>query len=360
MKTSAIVFFLLVSLVLISASFNSSIPDRFAGQAGDSIKFSVPANFPKPVYDFKDNKVTKNGFNLGRLLFYDPLISKDKTISCANCHQAFAAFANLDHAVSHGVDDCMGSRNTPPLFNLAWQREFMWDGGVHHLEVSPLNAMTNSCEMATDLITIVDRLKATAKYPPLFKKAFGTPEINSQRTFRALAQFTSMLVSANSKYDKHIRKESGGVLDKNEQAGYALFKKNCNSCNTEPLFTDLTYRSNGLDLVPENNGRDSITHLQHDRGKFRVPSLRNIELTGPYMHDGRFETLNEVLQHYNSGVKGNANLDPILHQHDIYGIRLTPAEQSQLIAFLKSLTDRDFVNDKRFQAPLAYNTDNLQ
>ncbi|RKR80579.1 cytochrome c peroxidase [Mucilaginibacter gracilis] len=351
MKAKGIVFLVLLIFIMVSTAFNYGFKGINYSIAADSVRFAVPANFPKPVYDFKDNPVTSNGFKLGRILFYDPIISKDKSISCANCHQSFAAFANLDHAVSHGVDECLGTRNAPPLFNLAWQKEFMWDGGVHHIEVSPMNAMTNPCEMATDLNTIVSRLQETNAYAPLFKAAFGTTEINSQRTFRALAQFTSMLVSANSKYDKYIRKEKGGDFTAEEIAGYALFKQKCSTCHQEPLFTDLAYRSNGLDLKPEDIGRDSITHLETDRGKFRVPSLRNVELTSPYMHDGRFETLKEVLAHYNSGVKPTANLDPLLHQNNVYGIRLTTLEQSQLIAFLKTLTDRDFVNDKRFQAP---------
>ncbi len=351
MKAKLVVIWGLLVFVIGSTAFNYASKRRFYNFPADSISFKVPSNFPKPVYDFKDNPVTANGFKLGRILFYDPLLSKDKSISCANCHQSFAAFANLDHAVSHGTDECLGTRNAPPLFNLAWQKEFMWDGGVHHIEVSPMNAMTNPCEMATDLNTITKRLQQTEPYPALFKAAFGSTEINSQRAFRALAQFTSMLVSANSKYDKYIRKEAGGDFTAEETAGYELFKQKCSTCHQEPLFTDLTYRSNGLDLKPDDIGRDSITHLETDRGKFRVPSLRNIELTKPYMHDGRFSTLKEVLQHYDAGVKPAANLDPALHQNNIYGIKLTTVEQRQLTAFLKTLTDPDFINDKRFQSP---------
>ncbi|WPU91752.1 cytochrome c peroxidase [Mucilaginibacter sabulilitoris] len=351
MKVKITVILVLLTFIVICTAFDNGFKGINYGVVADSVRFAVPANFPKPVYDFKDNPVTGNGFKLGRILFYDPLLSKDKSISCANCHQSFAAFANLDHAVSHGVDECLGTRNAPPLFNLAWQKEFMWDGGVHHIEVSPMNAMTNPCEMATDLNTIVSRLQETKAYSALFKAAFGTAEINSQRVFRAMAQFTSMLVSANSKYDKYIRHEAGGTFTSDETAGYALFKTHCSTCHQEPLFTDLTYRSNGLDLRSEDIGRDSITHLETDRGKFRVPSLRNVELTSPYMHDGRFDDLKQVLEHYNSGVKNTANLDPDLHKAGILGIRLNMKEQSQLIAFLKTLTDTAFANDKRFQTP---------
>ena len=351
MKAKVIVFLVLLTFIVICTAFNYGFQGINYGVNPDSVRFAVPANFPKPIYDFKDNPVTSNGFKLGRILFYDPLLSKDKSISCANCHQSFAAFANLDHAVSHGVDECLGTRNAPPLFNLAWQKEFMWDGGVHHIEISPMNAMTNPCEMATDLNTIVNRLQETKIYGSLFKAAFGTDEINSQRVFRAMAQFTSMLVSANSKYDEYVRHEAGGIFTADEKAGYALFKSNCSTCHQEPLFTDLSYRNNGLDLKSEDIGRDSITHRETDRGEFRVPSLRNIELTSPYMHDGRFDDLKQVLEHYNSGVKNTANLDSELHKAGTLGLRLNTKEQSQLIAFFKTLTDTAFVNDKRFQAP---------
>lgn len=349
MKAKTLVFSVLLVFIIGNSAFQQVKKGSNFTSISDSIRFIVPSNFPKPVYDFKDNPLTNNGFNLGRTLFYDPILSKDNSISCANCHQSFAAFANLDHAVSHGVDECQGTRNAPALFNLAWQKEFMWDGGVKHIEVSPLNALTNPCEMANDLNAITVRLKESKTYPILFNAAFGNKEINSQKMLRALAQFTSMLVSANSKYDKHIRHEAGGNFTDEEDAGYNLFKKHCSACHQEPLFTDLSYRSNGLDLNPEDNGRDSITHIRSDKGKFRVPSLRNAELTAPYMHDGRFTTLKQVMEHYNSGVKNNENLDPILHQNNTYGIRLNDKEQNQIIAFIKTLTDKDFINDKRFQ-----------
>ncbi len=313
-----------------------------------NLKFVVPSNFPKPVYQFENNTVTNDGFELGHKLFFEDALSINNSVNCGTCHQPFAAFANLDHSVSHGVDNCFGTRNTPPLFNLAWQQEFMWDGGVHHIEVSGLNALTNPCEMANSLDNIVRTLSKKSPYPELFKKAFGTTEINSQRIFRALTQFTGMMVSSTSKYDKYIRKESGGSFTADELSGYNLFKQKCASCHSEPLFTDRTYRSNGLDLVSKDIGRDSITQTGTDRGKFRVPSLRNIELTRPYMHDGRFYTLEEVLSHYNSGVKNHPNLDLELKKGSSLGIGLTKVEQGFIISFLKTLTDHEFIQDKRF------------
>lgn len=305
------------------------------------ITFSIPSNFPAPAYNFEENTLTNAGFALGKKLFYDARLSADKSVSCGSCHQQFAGFANLDHKVSHGVDNCLGKRNAPPLFNLAWQRSFFWDGGVKNLETAPLNAITDVCEFKSDIQTINNFLKNTSPYPDLFKEAFGSAEINSQRILKAMTQFMGVLVSGNSKYDKVIRKENGFVFTPNEQAGYNLFKEKCASCHAEPLFTDFSYRNNGLDLVSADEGRSHITGLQTDYGKFRVPTLRNIEYTGPYMHDGRFYSLDEVLEHYNAGIKAAENLDPLLKN----GIQLSTAEKDQIKAFLKTLTDNEFIKN---------------
>ncbi|WP_276346362.1 cytochrome c peroxidase [Daejeonella sp. JGW-45] len=312
------------------------------------LRFVVPSNFPEAVYKFENNTVGQAGFELGRHLFFEDALSIDNSVNCGTCHQQFAAFANLDHSVSHGVNDCFGTRNAPPLFNLAWQKEFMWDGGVNHIEVSGLNALVDPCEMANSLDNITSTLSKKQPYPDLFKKAFGTPEINSQRIFRALTQFTAMMVSATSKYDKHIRKEVGGEFTAAEQAGYILFRDKCSKCHSEPLFTDLSYRSNGLDQDPKENGREKISRQASDQGKFKVPSLRNVELTRPYMHDGRFFSLEDVLEHYNSGVMDHINLDPELKKDPVRGIALSKTEQQQIISFLKTLTDNEFIRDKRF------------
>ncbi len=304
------------------------------------IAFTIPSNFPAPTYNFEDNKLTNAGFALGKKLFYDARLSADKSVSCGSCHQQFAAFANLDHKVSHGVNNCQGKRNAPPLFNLAWQKAFFWDGGVKNIETSPLNAITDTCEMGTDIATIITFLKNTAPYPELFKKAFGSTEINSQLILKSITQFTAVLVSGNSKYDKVMRKE-GAVFTTDELAGYNVFKEKCSSCHTEPFFTDFSYRSNGLDVVSLDEGRSHITGLNSDFGTFRVPTLRNIEYTFPYMHDGRFYSLDEVLEHYNSGVKASANLDVKLKN----GIKLSSTEKEQIKAFLKTLTDNEFIKN---------------
>ncbi|MCX2430061.1 cytochrome-c peroxidase [Pedobacter sp. GR22-10] len=308
------------------------------------VTFSIPSNFPAPAYHFEQNKISNAGFALGKKLFYDARLSADKSVSCGSCHQQFAAFANLDHKVSHGVKNCQGKRNAPPLFNLAWQKAFFWDGGVKNIETSPLNAITDACEMGTDIQTIITFLKSTAPYPEMFKQAFGTNEISSQLLLKSLTQFTGVLVSGNSKYDQVIRKEAGVSFTAEEQSGYMLFKKKCSSCHAEPFFTDFSYRNNGLDLVSSDEGRSHITGVLADFGTFRIPSLRNIEYTGPYMHDGRFYSLDEVLEHYNSGIKAAENLDPSLKN----GIQLNGTDKAQIKAFLKTLTDNEFIKNKLY------------
>lgn len=312
------------------------------------IKFEQPANFPSPFYQFEGNPLTMPGFELGKKLFYDVRLSADKSVSCGSCHQQFAAFANLDHDVSHGVNNCLGKRNAPVLFNLVWQKEFFWDGGAKNLEVSPLNAISAPCEMGTDLNTIITFLNQTSPYPQMFKAAFGNATANSQNMLRALTQFMGVMVSANSKYDKVMKNPVQNSFTNDEKAGYELFKKKCSSCHTEPLFTDLSYRNTGLDLISADEGRMHITEQENDRGKFRVPTLRNIELSGPYMHDGRFTSLAQVLEHYNNGVKPSQNLDGLLQREDKIGIALSPTEKQQIISFLKTLTDHEFINNKQF------------
>lgn len=310
----------------------------------ETIRFVVPVNFPTQVYNFEENRLTQAGFELGKKLFYDARLSADQSVSCGSCHQQFAAFAQLDHRVSHGVNNCQGKRNAPVLFNLAWQKEFFLDGGAKNLEIVPINAITDPCEMGTSLNNITSFLNKTQPYPTLFNSTFGSSTINSQHVLKALTQFMVMMVSANSKYDRVTREPQKNAFTNEELQGYALFKEKCASCHTEPLFTDLSYRNTGLDLKSADLGRKIITELASDEGKFRVPTLRNIELSSPYMHDGRFNTLDKVLEHYNSGVVNTPNLDPSLEK----GIQLSSIQKQQLISFLKTLTDEQFIKNKIF------------
>lgn len=307
------------------------------------VEFKVPAGFPQPVYSFANNPVNDDKFILGRKLFYDPILSVDNSISCESCHQQFVAFAHSGHMLSHGVNNQNGTRNSPGIFNLAWQTDFFWDGGTHSLEQQPLGPITNPVEMGETLSNVIQKLSASPEYPSLFKKAFGDDTIDSNHISKALAMFMSMLVSDHSRYDEY-RLQGTGFSDQ-EKRGYNLFRQKCTSCHQEPLLTDNTFRNNGLESTfSKDPGRAKITLLPQDSGKFKVPSLRNVLLTTPYMHDGRFPTLMLVLDHYSTGIKQSLTLDPLL----VNKIPLTYDEKLDLIAFLGTLTDIQFINDNRF------------
>ena len=312
-----------------------------------------PANFPEPVYNFENNPLTYEGVALGKALFFDGMLSHDGTITCAFCHIPEAAFAHTDHILSHGIRDQLGPRNGLGIQNVAWNPAFFWDGGVHDLDLLPISPIQNPVEMGDTLTHVLDKVRKSAKYTPLFKAAFGTEDVTQERFLKALSQYLLTLVSANSKYDKYVRKESGGELTAQEANGLALFKQNCASCHAGDLFTDQSYRNNGL--LPNPNaakpdlGRYSITLNESDKNKFRVPSLRNIASTSPYMHDGRFATLDAVLNHYATGVNDNPALDPLLKTGTKLGLPLTKQEQQDIIAFLYTLTDYQFISDRRFK-----------
>lgn len=309
--------------------------------------FQKPGNFPEPVYNFANNKITKAGFELGRSLFYEARLSKNNTVSCGSCHIQSSAFTQHGHDVSHGIDDRLGTRNSPPIMNLAWNKAFMWGGGVYDLDLQPIVPITAHEEMDESLENVFNKLRTMQKYTSLFKSAFGTEEINTSRFMKALSQFMLMCVSSNSKYDKVMRKEDNASFSQIELDGYNLFKEKCATCHKEPLFTDGSFRNNGLALSPvKDQGLYTATLLEADRYKFKVPSLRNLSYTAPYMHDGRFLTLDAVLEHYNSQVQPLTNLDPFLNQNGKLGIILTTDDKTKLLAFLATLNDESFVNNK--------------
>lgn len=335
-KWSYLLLLVLPILICMSFSYELTTP----------LYFEIPQNWPKPKYDFQKNSLTEEGFQLGRNLFYDPIISRDSTISCASCHLQQTGFTHVDHQLSHGIDGKIGSRNSLTLINLAWSKNFMWDGGVNNLEVQPLNPITNPVEMDETLKHVIEKLQRSEKYKKLFSKAFGDTKITSQRLLKALAQFTVMLKSTNSKYDKVMRKEVS--FAENEQHGYDLFKSNCASCHKEPLFNDDKFEKNGLPIDETLNdlGRIKITGKQDDYLRFRIPTLRNIQFTFPYMHDGRFKTLNEVIKHYNS-----LGHDKSLSKSFKYPMKLSDNDRVDLLAFLLTLTDKDFLFNERFGYP---------
>ena len=307
------------------------------------IYFEVPKGWPKPHYDFKKNPLTEEGFELGRKLFYDPILSRDNTISCSSCHLQATGFTHVDHDLSHGIDGKIGTRNSLALMNLAWSKDLMWDGGVNHLEVQPLNPITSPLEMDETLENVVQKLQQTQDYPSLFERAFGTSKITGQFTLKALSQFVVMLQSSNSKYDQVVQKEA--QFSEQEQKGYDLFKIHCASCHQEPLFTNNKFEYNGLSVDPSLNdfGRMKMTGRKEDSLRFKVPTLRNIQFTFPYMHDGRYKTLTEVVKHYNTLSHNN-----LLPKELSKPMNLSDNDRVDMVAFLKTLTDTEFLFNPKF------------
>ncbi|CAM3827307.1 cytochrome c peroxidase [Flavobacterium branchiophilum] len=314
------------------------------------LEFKVPSNFPPLAYNISNNPPTQKGFELGKKLFYDGRLASDGVVSCGFCHIQENAFTHHGHTFSHGVNDAVGTRNTPSIQNLGYQTSFMWDGAVNHLDLQSILPFTNPVEMNGDFSAAITMMKGDAEYQKLYKLAFADGQINSENMLKALGQFMLMVTSSNSRFDKYRRNEAGGDLTQQELSGYAIFNQKCASCHATDLFTDNSFRNNGLSVNPALNdvGRYRVTELDQDLHKFKVPSLRNVEKTAPYMHDGRLLTLEGVLDHYSSEVIDSATLDPILKQNGTLGIALSVTEKSALIAFLKTLTDTQYLTDKRF------------
>jgi cytochrome c peroxidase len=326
-------------------SFANNLSDHTISKK--DIELKIPKGFPKPIYDFKNNKISPEIFKLGRKLFYDPILSKDSSISCQSCHQRVAAFAHIDHALSHGIDGKIGTRNVPAIQNMIWKDTFMADGGVNNMEVQPINPLTSPIEMNESIAHIIFKLKQNKEYVTQFKKAYKDTIINSERLLKSLAQFTGLMISANSRYDKYILGKD--TFNIQEKSGLELFRTKCSSCHKEPLFTDNSYRNNGLivDSTINDIGRSKITNIEADKYKFKVPSLRNVEMTFPYMHDGRYRKLKDVLNHYSSPTNHNNSTDEAITKIG----NLSDKERKDIIAFLLTLTDKEFLNDKRFIDP---------
>jgi cytochrome c peroxidase len=306
-----------------------------------------PKGWPKPQYNFAENKLSQAKINIGRALFYDAILSKDSTISCASCHLSYTAFTHVDHALSHGIGDSIGKRNSPALMNLAWQTSFMWDGAVNNIEVQALAPLHDIKEMGENITHVVEKLNRSPLYQQLFYQAYKDSIINSQRMLKCMAQFMLTLVSANSKYDKVMKQQE--TFTAQEKNGYIIFKNNCTTCHTEPLFTNTKVANNGLpiDTVLKDFGRMKITNNAADSLLFKVPTLRNIEYSFPYMHDGRFKKLSQVINHYTNGIQASATLSSALKKP----IALSANDKVDLIAFLLTLSDKEFVFNPKHQYP---------
>ncbi|MBA2745569.1 MAG: cytochrome-c peroxidase, partial [Flavisolibacter sp.] len=291
-------------------------------QKGRPLAFNVPAGFPQPVYNFQQNPTTEEGFLLGKKLFYDGRLSKDGNFACGSCHQQVAAFTTFDHDRSHGYNHAHTLRNAPALSNLAWYPAFRQDGSAASLESVALAHILASDEMAESIPSIVQKLKQDATYKKMFRETYGSESITPDKILNALTQFLVHMVSTDSKYDQV--KIGTVAFTAQEQNGYALFQSKCASCHTEPLFTDFSYRNTGLpiDAQLKDYGRMRVTGNKADSLKFRVPSLRNLDYSSYYAHDGRFSVFRMMIQHYRSGVIQSPSLDPLL----INGIPMTMAE----------------------------------
>jgi cytochrome c peroxidase len=330
-------------------------------------QLALPSNLPQNISAPASNPLTVEGVELGRKLFYEPRLSRTGTQSCGSCHQQSKAFTDgLTKAI--GVDGLAHSRNTMSLANVLWETTLNWDGAATSLEQQARIPIENPVEMHQLLADGVRKLQQSDLYPSLFQKAFGTSAITEENVLKALAQFERTLISANSRYDQYLRKT--GSLTPTERQGAALFNNHpgevggvfirggaCHHCHFSEtgLFSSPDFFNNGLDVNFQDAGRGAVTGLASDQGKFKAPTLRNIALTAPYMHDGRFKTLEEVLDHYNEHIKTtSAFVDPnVLLSNTPNGTRLdlTVTEKTQLLAFLRTLTDSSFVTDKRFSDP---------
>jgi cytochrome c peroxidase len=301
--------------------------------------FKQPKHFPAPYYQFNNFNLTQERIDLGKRLFYEPLLSLDNSISCASCHFKSHGFSDPGNAFSKGVFDSLSARNSISLANLAWNKSFFWDGGVNHLELSSFAPISNINEMRENINQVANKLSEKYLYNSMFELAYDTDSITAERILWSLAAYMATLISAESEYDKVYSGNS--TFNSEQEKGYQLFKKDCATCHTEPLTTNYNFENNGLDSVFSDNGRELITLNPTDKGKFKVPSLRNIALSPPYMHDGRFETLNEVIEHYSSGIKESSTLSDL----PINGFNYTLQEKASLISFLESLTDYSYINN---------------
>ncbi len=299
-----------------------------------------------------DNPLTVEGIALGRRLFYEKKLSEDNTMACASCHVQANGFSD-PKKFSVGIKGDIGTRQSMAIFNLAWNAPFFWDGRAASLELQAHDPVINPLELNTTWQTVVKKLQADAAYPELFRLAFGTSQIDSTLITKAIAQFERTIVSYDSKFDHFYFKGDSSVFNDAEKRGLKVFfgKGLCLHCHTDANFSDNALRNNGLDIFPKDNGFGDISKNPDDNGKFKVTSLRNIEYTAPYMHDGRFRTLEQVVEHYDGGVAfGTPNLDFNM-QEFVGGLGLTQQEKKDLVTFLKTLSDPNLLTNKNWSNP---------
>lgn len=363
MKKSKIFIAIIVcTIVFMEGCKDNDQPDVDAVEQDATPYILEVGSFPNPPIA-SDNPLTVQGVELGRMLFYEKMLSGDGTQACASCH--LQQFAFTDPAqFSTGIRGSLGGRHAMSVFNMAWHsNEFFWDGRAHLLRDQSLKPIQDPLEMDETLENVILKLSGSQLYKDQFKRVFGSDEINSFKISLALEQFMNSIVSNQSKYDRFLKDST--VFNASEKRGFELFTTeynqffpeksgaDCQHCHGGMNFENDAYMNNGLD--GEGNikdiGREAVTKDAKDKGKFKTPSLRNVAVTSPYMHDGRFKTLEEVVNHYNSRLKPSSTLDPALEQTRGTGLQLTPQDKSDLIAFLKTLTDEDLLVNKKYGSP---------
>lgn len=358
----------ILRVIAVSAAFVSAGAILYAckkdkvGYGPTPYQLDIPSHFPAMQIP-ADNPMTEEGVALGRRLFYEPKLSLDNSISCASCHSPQTAFSD-DKPVSTGVNGAIGTRQSMALVNLGWQNFFFWDGRAKTLEQQILEPVPNPVEMHQSWEKAVEKLNADMTYRNDFFKAFGEEGIDKEKASKAIAQFLRTMISGNSRFDVMYKIENSLPLSAADQqvsitpqewAGYDLFKSlngaDCFHCHNGPLMQVQKFSNNGLDHSFADPGRQGVTGNPNDLGRFKVPTLRNIELSGPYMHDGRFQTLDQVIEHYSSGVVQSPTIDPLIEFASQGGVQLDAEQKYLLKTFLKTLTDHQFINNPKFQHP---------
>ena len=320
---------------------NLNIPDVFQDRILPPV---IPSN----------NPLTEEGIELGKKLFFDKKLSVNGSQSCADCHKPSNSFTDT-RQYSIGVDNIQGTRNSMPLFNLAWNYDdrFFWDGRELSLERQVFDPITNPIEMHNTIANLVQELQIDSEYPEMFLKAFGTEIIDSVQIGKAIAQYERTIISANSKFDKYLLGQT--TLTIQEEEGFNIFMDeergdcfHCHGNENNPLWTDNKFHNNGLDNNFSDLGLGAVTGNPNDNGKFKTPSLRNLEFTAPYMHDGRFSTIDEVINHYSEGLQDSQTVDPLMKMVSQGGVQLSFEEKANLKAFLLTLSDYDFISNPDF------------
>jgi cytochrome c peroxidase len=333
-----------LALVLLVGCKNDESPTE---PQAEEYRFNLPAGFPA-IRVPSDNPMSHAKVRLGRFLFHDKRFAKDGSVSCGSCHQPDGGFSDRGNATSAGFNGVRGERNAPSLTNVAFLTSFHWEGGIPSLERQALAPIINPIEMNMNTDSLVIRLSAVPTYTSLFTDAWSDSRISIERITKSIAAFQRTLISGNAPYDKFTRGDRTAI-SLSAQRGADLFfgeRGDCFHCHGSFNFTDNDFHNTGLDSITIDAGRYLLTNIETDKAKFKTPSLRNIAVTNPYMHDGRFSTLEEVLQHYNSGGKPHRNVDVLMRP-----LGLSATEQADIVEFLRSLTDQQFLRDTSFTNP---------